>query len=112
MQRRIGGALALALLLPACGESRGPAPDPRPAGGGASATVPEGSYRGVGTVIATGADRITIAHGPIDGLGWPAMTMSFRLPPDSKGVRAGDRVAFAFRPVGGVARLTAIAKVR
>ena len=51
-----------------------------------------------GVVKAVDAARstITLEHGPIAALGWPAMTMSFKAasPALLAGVKAGDRVEF------------------
>lgn len=55
-----------------------------------------------GTITEITPDAITIAHGPVPSLKWDAMTMSFKppakgLPP---GLKVGDRVSFAFAPIG------------
>ncbi|MEI6557616.1 MAG: copper-binding protein [Rhodospirillaceae bacterium] len=51
-----------------------------------------------GTVTAVDAAKsvITLSHGPIPALGWPAMTMAFGTAPavDLNRVKAGDTVAF------------------
>jgi len=42
-------------------------------------------------------DGVTLSHGPVPAIGWPAMTMTFRA--DSmllKGLKVGDQVRFAF----------------
>jgi Cu(I)/Ag(I) efflux system membrane fusion protein len=64
------------------------------------------THSGVGEVIALTADEITIAHGPVSTLQWPAMTMGFRrstsaAEPDD--LHVGDRVSFSFSqsPQGG-----------
>jgi len=56
------------------------------------------SHRGEGTVEAVGKDEITLSHGPIATLKWPAMTMGFKLPRGGlqPGVAVGDRVSFEF----------------
>jgi Cu(I)/Ag(I) efflux system membrane fusion protein len=56
-------------------------------------------------------DSITLSHQPVTILGWPAMTMTFRLetPKVAKGLTKGDRVRFAFdQPAAGptVRRIT------
>jgi membrane fusion protein, copper/silver efflux system len=58
---------------------------------------------------------VTLSHEPVPAIGWPAMTMQFRLadPALAKGVKVGDRVAFGFdRPAAGptVRRLTPVAQ--
>ncbi len=65
-------------------------------------------YETRGRVEALVGDQITFSHGPVLALGWPAMTMTFKLEPPAlaKGVKVGDRVAFGFeqRPDGPVVR--------
>ena len=42
-------------------------------------------------------DSITLSHGPIPAIGWPAMTMAFRADPMLlRGFKTGDQVSFAF----------------
>ena len=107
----IAGALALALAIAACG---GGGQDTQ-AGQGAAATETNASstvYSAAGQVTAVTDDRVTISHGPVAGLGWPAMTMTFRA--DEPGmlhdIRVGDRVAFQFRHTGSDYPLTALSK--
>jgi Cu(I)/Ag(I) efflux system membrane fusion protein len=61
-----------------------------------------GSYAGEGKVESVSTDTITISHGAIAALQWPAMTMAFRKPgPQSfSDVRTGDTVHFEFKPGG------------
>ena len=41
--------------------------------------------------------ELTIAHGPVPALKWPAMTMDFEAPPEQlQELKVGDRVQFAF----------------
>jgi Cu(I)/Ag(I) efflux system membrane fusion protein len=65
-------------------------------------------YETRGRVEALAGDQITFSHEPVPALGWPAMTMSFKLDPPTlaKGVKVGDRMAFGFeqRPEGPVVR--------
>ena len=65
--------------------------------GEAHAQVPQ-TAEGEGVVrsIDTNANTVTIAHGPIAALGWPAMTMAFhvRAPEMLNGVTVGARVHF------------------
>ena len=51
-----------------------------------------------GRIEALSGDQITISHDPVPAIGWPAMTMTFRLEPPTlaKGFKVGDRVAFGF----------------
>ena len=65
-------------------------------------------YRTRGRVEALTGDQITFSHEAVPALGWPAMTMTFKLGSASlaKGVKVGDRVAFGFEqePNGPVVR--------
>jgi membrane fusion protein, copper/silver efflux system len=75
----------------------------------ASATAPQSiapgvprTYRAQGKVESIDAEGITISHGPVPELKWPAMTMGFSKP-DPKafpGLKAGDDVRFEFRKGG------------
>jgi Cu(I)/Ag(I) efflux system protein CusF len=56
------------------------------------------------------AGKITIAHGPVDALGWPAMTMGFKATPEQiASVQAGQQVRFDFQVQGREAAITQIA---
>jgi membrane fusion protein, copper/silver efflux system len=59
-------------------------------------------YIGQGKVESVEPDSITISHGPIPTLKWPAMTMGFGKPEPSAfaDVKAGDSVHFEFRKGG------------
>lgn len=56
------------------------------------------THRGTGTVrkIDAAKGTVTLAHGPIASLNWPAMTMSFKLKDAAlaQGIKAGDAVDF------------------
>ena len=55
-------------------------------------------------------DSITLSHGPVPAIGWPAMTMAFRADPMLlRGLKPGDQVSFAFDqpPAGPTVRLIA-----
>ena len=55
-------------------------------------------HRGSGTVqkIDAAKEVVTLVHGPIASLNWPAMTMSFKLKDAAltKGIRVGEAVDF------------------
>ncbi len=55
-------------------------------------------HRGSGTVqkIDAAKEMVTLAHGPIASLNWPAMTMSFKLKDAAlaKGIKTGEAVDF------------------
>ena len=93
-------AALLPLALAACNSS----------GGGAPAKTEAGDqvYSGTGTITAVAGDRVSISHGPIQGIGWPAMTMTFGSGGKADGFRAGDRVGFSFRRSGQDYVLTAL----
>lgn len=69
------------------------------------------SARASGTVKAIDAagGRVTLAHGPVPSLQWPAMTMGFAATPEQlAGLKVGDRVEFEFRAEGMNARILSI----
>ena len=107
---RPAGALALALVLAACGEKQEAAPENRTIATGApGSTASEKVYSGTGTVKSITGDQVAIAHGPISGIGWPAMTMTFTAPPDiAPSVRIGAKVDFSFRKNGSAYVLTSV----
>jgi Cu(I)/Ag(I) efflux system membrane fusion protein len=55
-----------------------------------------------GRITAIDASSVTISHGPVASLNWPAMNMQFGLarPQLAQGLRVGDEVAFRFRQNG------------
>lgn len=65
---------------------------------------------GVITAINAKAGTVTIHHGPIAALKWPAMTMPFKANPPSllSGVKVGQKVQFTLMQMGGATTLTAI----
>ena len=66
------------------------------------ATAPTPVHVGQGKVESIDADAITISHGPIATLKWPAMTMGFGKP-DPKAfadIKVGDTVRFEFKEGG------------
>ncbi|MDQ6881939.1 MAG: efflux RND transporter periplasmic adaptor subunit, partial [Pseudomonadota bacterium] len=81
------------------------APAPAVAAPAASTAAPAvGVHRGQGKVESVDADGITISHGPVATLKWPAMTMGFGKPepkafPD---IKPGDTVDFEFRKGGAI----------
>ena len=110
---QFGGALALSLLLVACGENKDAALENRQGADARPTTAQSGkTYSAAGEVTRIAGDQVTISHGPVDGIGWPAMTMTFRAksPEMVQGVSVGDRVAFAFRQDGAAYVLTSVSK--
>lgn len=107
----IAGALALALALAGCGQGG----TSQQNGQGVAANPAEAAnrvYSAAGSITAIAGDQVTIAHGPVAGLGWPAMTMTFTAqdPQMLGGIAAGDAVSFEFRKSGGSHVLTLISK--
>lgn len=71
------------------------------------------SHAAEGTITAITADAITIAHGPVPALAWPAMTMSFATPEQElrRALRVGDRISFSFAESGGGYRLVRVKRL-
>lgn len=72
--------------------------------------VKVGRGSGVVTAINHRAAKVTIQHGPIASLGWPAMTMVFTAIPPTllENVKVGQHVDFAMRMRGSLAEVTNI----
>ena len=75
-----------------------------------AAAVTTGRGVGVVTALDAKAAKVTIKHGPIPAVGWPAMTMTFKATPPTllKGIRVGQTVAFDVRTKRMDAEVTAI----
>ena len=60
------------------------------------------------------AGKITIAHGPLENLGMPAMTMAFAVKDKVmfKGVKVGDKVNFVAADVDGMLSVTRLELAR
>ena len=66
-----------------------------------------------GTVKAIDAlgGKVTLAHGPVPALKWPAMTMGFKASAQQlEQLKVGDKVAFDFRMEGSAATIVDIQK--
>ena len=73
---------------------------PEPAGASGSGVVKK---------IDAKAGAITLQHGPIAALNWPAMTMAFKADPALlKTVKVGQQVAFTVKTGGGAPEVVAI----
>jgi membrane fusion protein, copper/silver efflux system len=85
------------------------APAPNPAAANTPAKPKDYATTGRIETIENGA--VTLSHQPVPALGWPAMTMSFKLasPAIVRGYKKGDRVSFRFEQRQGGATLTSIA---
>ncbi|MGH8433647.1 MAG: copper-binding protein [Pseudomonas sp.] len=69
------------------------------------------SAQASGTIKAIDAQKstVTIAHGPVASLKWPAMTMGFKATPEQlTQLKAGDQVAFEFKSEGMAATIISI----
>ena len=84
--------------------------------GGASAPSDADARLADGTVkkLDKPAGMLTIAHGPLESPGMPAMTMVFRAadPGLLDQVKAGDKIRFAVERVGGVLTVTSVETVQ
>ena len=87
-------------------------PAPAPATTPPPATVAKrGSATGVVQSIDAAAKTVTIAHGPVEALGWPGMTMTFQAPnTDLSAIKTGDNVAFEFDSTGADGTIVSITK--
>ena len=84
--------------------------------GAESAPVVAEARLAEGTVkkIDKSAGKLTIAHGPLEALGMPPMTMAFRAaePGLLEQVKVGDKIRFAVEKVRGVVTVTAVEVVQ
>ena len=107
--------LTLPFALSACNK---PADEPKsqnPADATGSMTMPVETKmaKGSGTVTAIdkGAGKITIKHGEISELQWPAMTMGFASKPELlNSVAVGDKIDFDLTVNGNAGEVTALIK--
>jgi Cu(I)/Ag(I) efflux system protein CusF len=77
-----------------------------------AAPVPAKTGKGVGVITALDphAAKLTIEHGAIPAVGWPAMTMTFAATPPSllTNLHVGQKVGFDVRIQGMAAQVTAV----
>ena len=105
MKQSILIAAAGAIALAGCGQAQ------KSGANNGQAAAAAQTYRGTGKVTAVAGNQVTIDHGPIEGIGWPAMTMTFTAPGGmASGVKAGDEVSFSFRQEGSAYTLTSLRK--
>ena len=72
-------------------------------------------FRSEGTIKAINSEKhtVTIAHGAVPAVQWPAMTMAFSATAEQlEALNAGDHVTFEFRSEGGTAKVVSIEKVK
>jgi Cu(I)/Ag(I) efflux system protein CusF len=66
---------------------------------------------GVVQSLDVSAQSVTIAHDPVEALGWPEMTMTFAAPGvDLSSIKPGDAVSFELTANGMDGTITAISK--
>ena len=109
------------LLMAGCSRPTGEAPTPdatetvmpsnstdTPAASRATSTA---SATGVVEAVDSAAKTVTIAHGPVASLQWPAMTMTFKAPDvDLSSLKQGDHVSFEFTASGMDGTITTITR--
>lgn len=80
--------------------------DGAPAGGAAKTS--QGGHRGEGKVERIANGEVTLSHGAIPSLQWPAMTMGFKIAPDAvpKDLTVGDAVTFEVVQKGDAYEIT------
>ena len=76
-----------------------------------SAETKHGATTGTVTAIDPAKGTITLDHGAITTLGWPAMTMGFAIKPNQQaGIKVGDQVNFEIDWDGKAGTITKITK--
>jgi Cu(I)/Ag(I) efflux system protein CusF len=91
----LAAAAAALIAAPALAQSPGAA--------GPSASQPGGADAGAKATgqiksVDAKAGTVTIRHGPIPTLGWPAMTMTFKATPEAmKAAKPGQTVSFTLK---------------
>jgi Cu(I)/Ag(I) efflux system membrane fusion protein len=70
------------------------------------------TYRATGTIERITSSSVTLRHGPVPALEWPAMTMPFATegPEQLRGFARGDRVSFTFAQASTGPRIVSIRK--
>lgn len=105
------GLVTLAVSMTACGTAE-TSKDKETAVAAAPSESVGQTHSGTGTVESVSGRQVTISHGPIKSLEWPAMTMPFTAKDAAsvQGIKAGDRVAFTLTKSGEESVLTSIKK--
>lgn len=103
------GVATMLVSLAACGNVETDKGGPAPA---ATSKSEANIHTATGTVDSISGTDATISHDPIKSLDWPAMKMTFTATDAAllEGVKAGDRVSFAFSKSGSASTLTSISK--
>jgi Cu(I)/Ag(I) efflux system periplasmic protein CusF len=90
-----------------------PAPTANESSAPATGTVArKASATGTVEAVDTATGKITVAHGAVEALQWPAMTMGFKATPEqAASVQVGQQVQFEFESQGTDATITQITPV-
>jgi len=107
-------SFGLALLVAACTNTAPTTQATRNAAAGTTTLSEPKSASGEGSITAIDPDtgRISLAHGPVAELNWPAMTMGFTAKDGQLGgLKVGDKVKFTFRWDGKTAEIESIDKI-
>lgn len=106
MKLALAAAVALATASPAFAQSGGNMQGMSMSQG--SMVMADGE--GVVKAVDPNAGSVTLQHGPIAALKWPAMTMTFKAsnPALLRNVSVGQNVRFQLMQMGGAITLTAI----
>lgn len=76
-----------------------------------ASTADTASATGVVEAVDPIARTLTIAHGPVAALEWPAMTMTFQAPDvDLGSIEQGDQVSFEFTSTGMDGTITSMTR--
>jgi Cu(I)/Ag(I) efflux system protein CusF len=113
MKLLLTAAMALVVAAPAFAQPAGGMnnmPGMAGAQGADHSSMTMAAGTGVVTAVDAKAGTVTIHHGPIAKLSWPAMTMAFKASPSTlmQGVKVGQSVTFTLMQIGGATTLTAI----
>lgn len=113
-------AIALAASLTACQKTtNAPAPPPSSstmtsdmANMPMASTIKHGIATGTVTAIQPAKGTVTLDHGPMSGIDWPAMKMAFSVSPAQlTDIAVGDKVDFEIDWDGKAGTITKIGKV-
>ena len=71
-------------------------------------------HTGSGDITEIEGDRVTISHGPVESIDWPAMTMAFQAESSGmlEGLNIGDPVEFQFQQASENFVLTSIGRAQ
>ena len=116
---KLHATLLIAVLLAGCSQApsnavdtqaapaegaKMPAAEPAPMASEAmpaDAAATKASASGTVEAVDATAGKITISHGPVEALKWPAMTMGFKATPEQvASVQVGQKVQFEFESQG------------